>query len=141
MTSHSTPTGEKSAGLKSHDQRWIFLGIISLGLFVVGADNSVLYTALPALHVHLHTSELEGLWIINAYSLVLAGLLLGTGTLGDKIGHRRMFEIGLSVFAGASILAAVSPNADYSSRPTRDRRINDDARLTSTTENYFYRYS
>nr|CAB0760676.1 MFS transporter [Corynebacterium diphtheriae]CAB0872018.1 MFS transporter [Corynebacterium diphtheriae] len=111
MTSHSTPTGEKSAGLKSHDQRWIFLGIISLGLFVVGADNSVLYTALPALHVHLHTSELEGLWIINAYSLVLAGLLLGTGTLGDKIGHRRMFEIGLSVFAGASILAAVSPNA------------------------------
>ncbi|WP_041481120.1 MFS transporter [Corynebacterium pseudotuberculosis] len=84
-------------------QRWPFLGVISLGLFMIGADNSILYTALPVLRSQLHTTEVEGLWIINSYSLVLAGLLLGTGTLGDKIGHRRMFEIGISIFGLASL--------------------------------------
>ncbi|ANQ77936.1 Major facilitator superfamily permease [Corynebacterium pseudotuberculosis] len=70
---------------------------------MIGADNSILYTALPVLRSQLHTTEVEGLWIINSYSLVLAGLLLGTGTLGDKIGHRRMFEIGISIFGLASL--------------------------------------
>ena len=90
-------------------QRWSFLAIISLGLFMVGVDNSILFTALPTLRSELHTSELEGLWIINAYPLILASLLLGTGTLGDKIGHRRMFEIGLIIFGSASLAAAFSP--------------------------------
>lgn len=92
-------------------QRWSFLGIISLGLFLVGADNSILYTALPVLRDQLHTTELEGLWIINAYPLVLVGLLLGTGTLGDKIGHRVMFLTGVTVFGIGSLLAAFSPSA------------------------------
>ena len=76
---------------------------------MVGVDNSILFTALPTLRSELHTSELEGLWIINAYPLILASLLLGTGTLGDKIGHRRMFEIGLIIFGSASLAAAFSP--------------------------------
>ncbi|VEH04524.1 MFS transporter [Corynebacterium kutscheri] len=92
-------------------QRWSFLFVISLGLLMIGLDNSILYTALPTLRHELHTTELEGLWIINAYPLVLAGLLLGTGTLGDKIGHRRMFEIGLVLFGLASLAAAFAPNA------------------------------
>lgn len=92
-------------------QRWTFLLVISLGLFIIAADNSILYTALPTLRSQLHTSELEGLWIINAYPLVLAGLLLGTGTLGDKIGHRLMFLIGLSIFGVASLAAAFSSTA------------------------------
>src|SRR5699024_12797449 len=78
-------------------QRWIFLAIISAALFLVGADNSILYTALPELRDQLHTTPLQGLWIINAYPLVLSGLLLGTGTLGDKIGHRLMFMIGVMI--------------------------------------------
>ena len=90
--------------------RWAFLLIISLGLFIVAADNSILYVALPTLRAELHTSHQQGLWIINAYPLVLAGLLLGTGTLGDKIGHRRMFEIGLTIFGIASAVAAFAPN-------------------------------
>lgn len=92
-------------------QRWSFLAIISLGLFMVGVDNSILFTTLPTLRNELHTSELESLWIINAYPLILASLLLGTGTLGDKIGHRRMFEIGLIIFGIASLAAAFSPTA------------------------------
>ena len=90
--------------------RWAFLLVISLGLFIVAADNSILYVALPTLRSELHTTHQQGLWIINAYPLVLAGLLLGTGTLGDKIGHRRMFEVGLVIFGLASTAAAFAPN-------------------------------
>src|SRR5699024_5621441 len=78
-------------------QRWTFLAVISAALFLIGADNSILYTALPELRTQLDTTPLEGLWIINAYPLVLSGLLLGTGTLGDRIGHRLMFLVGVSI--------------------------------------------
>ena len=92
-------------------QRWIFLAIISAALFLVGADNSILYIALPELRDQLGTTPLQGLWIINAYPLVLSALILGTGTLGDKIGHRFMFLIGVAVFGTGSLLAAFSPSA------------------------------
>lgn len=92
-------------------QRWTFLAIISAALFLVGADNSILYTALPELRDQLGTTPLQGLWIINAYPLVLSGLLLGTGTLGDKIGHRLMFLIGVAIFGLGSLVAAFSPTA------------------------------
>ncbi|HIW91848.1 MAG TPA: MFS transporter [Candidatus Corynebacterium avicola] len=104
-------TGGAGTGPTTARQRWSFLAIISLGLFLVGADNSILYTALPVLRDELQTTSLQGLWIINAYPLVLVGLLLGTGTLGDKIGHRRMFLTGVSVFGLGSLLAAFSPDA------------------------------
>ena len=78
---------------------------------MVGLDNSILYTALPQLAQQLHTTDTQQLWIINAYALVLSGLLLGAGTLGDRTGHRRMFLIGLAIFGGASLLAAYSPSA------------------------------
>ncbi|WP_216380813.1 MFS transporter [Arcanobacterium phocae] len=94
--------------LSAH-RKWLFLAVLSSGLFLVGVDNSVLYTALPRLREVLHASELQNLWIINAYPLVLAGLLLGTGTLGDKIGHRRMWMIGLIIFSFASLAAAFAP--------------------------------
>ncbi|MFW9030968.1 MFS transporter [Corynebacterium striatum] len=92
-------------------QRWTFFAVVSLGLLMIGLDNSILYTALPALSEQLHTTSTQQLWIINAYALVLAGLLLGTGTLGDRIGHRRMFVIGLFLFGGASLAAALAPSA------------------------------
>lgn len=95
----------------SRRQRWTFLAVLSLGLFLVGADNSILYTALPELREQLNTTPTQGLWIINAYPLVLVGLLLGSGTLGDKIGHRLMFLIGVVVFGAGSLLAAFSPTA------------------------------
>lgn len=78
---------------------------------MIGLDNSILYTALPELSEQLHATSLQQLWIINAYALMLAGLLLGTGTLGDKIGHRRMFVIGLWIFGIASLTAALAPGA------------------------------
>lgn len=78
---------------------------------MIGVDNSILYTALPELREQLHMNDAQGLWVINAYPLVLAGLLLGTGTLGDRIGHRLMFIVGLVVFGVASLAAAFAPDA------------------------------
>ncbi|WP_022868476.1 MFS transporter [Schaalia vaccimaxillae] len=91
--------------------RWTFFAVISLGLLMIGLDNSILYTALPQLVEQLHANQTQQLWIINAYALVLAGLLLGTGTLGDRIGHRRMFLTGLVIFGLGSLIAAFAPTA------------------------------
>ncbi|WP_234037047.1 MFS transporter [Leucobacter sp. L43] len=91
--------------------RWVILVLVSLGLLMVALDNSVLYTALPKLTEDLRASSSEGLWIINAYPLVMAGLLLGAGTLGDKYGHKPMFIWGLIVFGIASLVAAFAPTA------------------------------
>ena len=90
-------------------QRWGFFAVVSLGLLMIGLDNSILYTALPALERSLGASPSQGLWIINAYPLALSGLLLGTGTLGDRVGHRKMFLIGLTIFGAASLAAAFAP--------------------------------
>jgi MFS transporter, DHA2 family, multidrug resistance protein len=92
-------------------QRWALLVTVSAGLLLITLDNTILYTALPTLIDELGASGTQSLWIINAYPVVMAGLLLGSGTLGDRVGHRRMFLIGLMVFAAASLLAAFAPSA------------------------------
>ena len=95
----------------SKTQRWLVLATVSAGLLMVSVDTTVLYTALPTLTRDLQADASQKLWIINAYPLVMAGLLLGAGTLGDRIGHRRMFLTGLALFAAASLLAAFAPSA------------------------------
>ncbi|PWV84521.1 MFS transporter, DHA2 family, multidrug resistance protein [Prauserella marina] len=91
-------------------RRWTLLATVAAGLLLITVDNTILYTALPTLTKELGAGSSESLWIINAYPLVMAGLLLGAGTLGDRIGHRRMFLTGLVVFGAASVMAAFSPN-------------------------------
>ena len=93
-------------------QRWSLLVTVAAGLALITLDNSILFTALPTLTAELGASSTQGLWIINAYPLVMAGLLLGSGTLGDRVGHARMFVIGLVVFGAASLLAAFSPTPE-----------------------------
>nr|WP_256478197.1 MFS transporter [Corynebacterium stercoris] len=80
-------------------------------MFMISLDNSILYTALPELSAQLGATPGQSLWIINAYPLMLSGLLLGTGTLGDKVGHRLMFMVGLAIFGVASLAAAFAPTA------------------------------
>ena len=91
--------------------RWLILLVVSSALFLIVIDMTVLHTALPSLARDLGTSASEKLWVINAYGLVVAGLLPGLGTLGDRVGHKRMFVIGLIVFGIASLIAAYSPTA------------------------------
>ncbi|AJW28940.1 MFS transporter [Chania multitudinisentens RB-25] len=91
--------------------RWLILVIISSALFLIITDMTVLYTALPRLTQALDATASQKLWIINAYPLVVAGLLPGAGMLSDRIGHKKMFIAGLPVFALASLCAAFSPSA------------------------------
>jgi len=90
--------------------RWLVLAIVSVAVFLIVVDMTVLYTALPRLTHDLAASASEKLWILNAYPLVVAGLLPGAGTLGDRLGARRLFVWGLWVFGAASLAAAYSPN-------------------------------
>ena len=89
-------------------RRWIVLAIVSSALLLIALDNTILYTALPRLTGDLGASASQQLWIINAYPLVIAGLLPGSGALGDRFGHKRIFQIGLGIFGVASIVAAFS---------------------------------
>ncbi|MBP7646328.1 MAG: MFS transporter, partial [Comamonas sp.] len=91
--------------------RWLTLAIVSAALFLVVIDMTVLYTALPSLAQALHTTASEKLWILNAYSLVMAGLMPVMGALGDRLGHRRVFIFGMVTFGVASMLAAFAPTA------------------------------
>jgi MFS transporter, DHA2 family, multidrug resistance protein len=95
----------------SEKSRWLILIVLSSALFLIVIDMTVLYTALPSLARDLGTSASEKLWIINAYALVVAGLLPGLGTLGDRVGHKRMFIARLCVFGIASLVAAYSPSS------------------------------
>src|ERR1700712_4235032 len=87
---------------------WTF-AIVSIALFMVVLDNLVVTTGLPSIRRDLGggVSSLE--WVVNAYTLTFAVLLLGGAALGDRFGRRRMFVLGLALFTGASALAALSP--------------------------------
>jgi len=95
------------------NNRWLILAMISSALFLIIIDMTVLYTALPRLTLALDASASQKLWIVNAYPLVVAGLLPGAGMLSDRIGHKRLFIDGLPVFAVASLCAAFSPSAEW----------------------------
>ncbi|MBF5004687.1 MFS transporter [Diaphorobacter caeni] len=92
-------------------KRWLILAIVSVALLLIVIDVTVLYTALPRLTHDLAASASDKLWIMNAYALAVSGLLLGMGTLGDRLGHKRLFMAGLAVFGLASLAAAFSPTA------------------------------
>ena len=86
------------------------LAIVSLGLFMVVLDNLVVNVALPSIHRDLGAS-IQGLeWIVNAYVLAYAVLLLTGAALGDRFGRKRMFIAGLSLFTLSSMAAAVAPS-------------------------------
>lgn len=70
------------------NNRWLILAMISSALFLIIIDMTVLYTALPRLTLALDASASQKLWIVNAYPLVVAGLLPGAGMLSDRIGHK-----------------------------------------------------
>ena len=83
---------------------------ICLGYFAIILDGSVLNVAIPAIRSHLHGSLGGAQWVLNAYTLTLAGLLLTFGALGDRIGLRKIFLIGAVVFTAASAACATAPS-------------------------------
>lgn len=91
------------------DNPWLVLAIISCALLPIGIDMTVLNVALPRLTQELGATNSDKLWMVNAYSLVMAGLLPGFGALADKIGHRTILLVGMAVFGFSSLMAAFSP--------------------------------
>jgi MFS family permease len=80
--------------------------------FIIFLDATIVNVALPSIRDSLHFSEQQLTWVVNGYLLTAGGLLLVGGRLGDMLGRRRMFAVGAALFAAASILAAVSANAE-----------------------------
>jgi EmrB/QacA subfamily drug resistance transporter len=82
-----------------------------MSLFIVGLDNTIVNLALPSIQHDLHASVSSLQWTIDAYVLVLASLLMLAGSTGDRIGRRRTFQTGLTLFGLGSLLCSVAPNA------------------------------
>jgi DHA2 family multidrug resistance protein-like MFS transporter len=91
---------------------WAALAVLMLPVLLVSVDNTVLSFALPQIALDLAPTSAQQLWIIDAYPLVLASLLVTMGTLGDRFGRRRLLLIGATGFGMLSILAAFAPTAE-----------------------------
>lgn len=92
-------------------RRWAGLAVLAASLLVVVMDMTVLNVALPELTADLHAGALAQLWIVDVYSLVLAGLLVPVAALADRWGRRRMLLTGFTLFAVASLAALVAGSA------------------------------
>ena len=91
-----------------HHRRWAILGVLNLSVFLVVVDNTIVNVALPTLSRELDASTSDLQWIVDAYSLVFAGLLLAFGSLGDRFGRKGALQLGLVLFAVFSVAAAFS---------------------------------
>jgi DHA2 family multidrug resistance protein-like MFS transporter len=93
------------------NNKWLILILIILMYLPVSIDATVLHVALPTLSLELGSSASELLWIIDIYSLTMAGLLLPMGALGDRLGYKKLAVIGLIIFGIASLFAAFAPGS------------------------------
>jgi EmrB/QacA subfamily drug resistance transporter len=109
MSAHTSaiPAARAEAGEPS-PRRWLALAVLCVSLLIVTLDNTVLNVALPTLVRDLHATTTELQWIVDAYVMVFAGLLLVAGSLADRVGRKRVFVAGLVAFAAGSTWAAFS---------------------------------
>jgi MFS transporter, DHA2 family, multidrug resistance protein len=97
---------------KAGRREWIGLATLMLPLLLVSMDVSVLFFAVPFINADLAPSSTQQLWIFDIYGFVLAGLLITMGSLGDRIGRRKLLMLGAAGFGAASVLAAYSQSAE-----------------------------
>src|SRR4029077_2384569 len=88
--------------------RWVALVVLCVGVLMIVLDATVVNVALPSIQDDLGFSQTNLAWVVNAYLIAFGGLLLLGGRIGDLIGHRRIFLLGLTVFTSASLLCAVT---------------------------------
>ena len=97
-----------------HARRWGILGVLVLALFGVSLDNTILTIALPTLSAELGATASQLQWMVDAYVLVFAGLLLVAGALSDRYGRRRALVCGLVLFGLGSAIAPLVTDAPSS---------------------------
>ncbi|HEY0277766.1 MAG TPA: MFS transporter [Solirubrobacterales bacterium] len=93
----------------SSDKRWLALYVLCAGMLMIVLDGTIVNVALPKIQTDLGFSQSNLAWVVNAYLIPFGGLLLLAGRLGDLLGQRRVFLVGLSIFTVASALCAASP--------------------------------
>src|SRR5215470_3329745 len=96
-TRRGAPTGGPPAR-----SPWLVLAVLCLGFFMILLDTTIVNIAVPSLTTGLHASLDQVLWIVNAYTLVYASLLITGGRVGDLVGAKRLFMIGMAIFTLAS---------------------------------------
>jgi EmrB/QacA subfamily drug resistance transporter len=106
------PTAAEGLAFKSGPGRWV-LAIAVLGSGMAFLDGTVVNVAIPDIGEDLNASTAALQWILNGYLLTLASVILLGGSLGDRYGRRRIFVVGVILFTAASLLCAVSPNAEF----------------------------
>ena len=113
MAAHA-PSASIGAGSGSNrGNPWVILIVVSLGFFMTLLDLTIVNIAIPNMILKLHASLDDILWVINAYALVLAVLLITAGRLGDLLGQRRVFIAGIAVFTLASAACGLSPSPGW----------------------------
>jgi MFS family permease len=117
MTSHDQGDGGRGTTELERGQgdiyrrRWWTLAVLSMSLLIIIIDDTIINVAVPTLQRELGASASALQWIVDAYIIVFAGLLLTMGALGDRFGRKRFLQLGLVVFAGASVLGAYAGSA------------------------------
>lgn len=114
MTAYEgTATAVSPMAVSDRPNRAALLVVACLGQFMVLLDNTIVGAALPDMRQRLHT-DLTGLqWIVNAYVLLVAMLLLSGGVFADRFGRKRVFLAGVAVFTAASVLCALAPSIGW----------------------------
>src|SRR4051794_21371268 len=102
---HAMADSEPALADASDPRRWAILAVVSLSVFVVVMDGTIVNVALPSLVTELGATTRQLQWIVDAYLLVFTGLLLAAGGAGDRWGRRRMLTVGLIAFLATSVLA------------------------------------
>src|SRR6185437_15274185 len=91
---------------------WLVLVVLTTGFFMILLDTTIVNVAIPSITTALNTTLDQILWVLNAYILVYAVLLITAGRLGDLFGQRNLFAVGLFVFTAASALCGIAQNPE-----------------------------
>ena len=97
---------------RSYERRWWILAVLCFSLLVIVLDNTILNVAIPTIVRDLDATNSQLQWMVDAYTLVFAGLLLTAGSLGDRFGRRGALQFGLVVFGLGSLASAFADSAD-----------------------------
>ncbi|GAA1628095.1 MFS transporter [Leucobacter chromiireducens] len=106
------PAPQAPAQLLSRGRRWAAVALLTASLLVITMDMTILNIALPEMAAELHPTSDQQLWIIDVYSLVLAGLLVSFAAIADRWGRKRMLMLGYTIFGGASLLILFANSAE-----------------------------
>ncbi|MFE3290658.1 DHA2 family efflux MFS transporter permease subunit [Rhodococcus sp. NPDC059234] len=107
----STESSEIDAEPRADRRAWIGLGVLAAGLSMIVIDGTIVGVALPVIITDLNLDLTDAQWVNSVYSVVFAALLLTAGRLGDRLGRRRMFILGVLVFLTGSLFAAMATSA------------------------------